>query len=91
MCLDNVNYIVIAVFIVLSESANDIADALKVVKQWNPKWNPPYFMKRNIWLLLKSFLYALFVFHREQVWERWVRDHCHNLNIDKGDNLLHLL
>ena len=30
-------------------------------------------------------------FHREQAWERWVRDHHHKLSKDEGDELLHLL
>ena len=29
--------------------------------------------------------------HREQAWERWVRDHHHGLSRDEGDKLLQLL
>ena len=30
-------------------------------------------------------------FHREEAWERWVRDHHHKLSTDERDELLHLL
>ena len=33
-----------AEFIVQSESANEITNVLKIVKQWNHKWTPPFFM-----------------------------------------------
>ena len=33
-----------AEFIVQSESANEIADVLKIIKQWNHKQTPPFFM-----------------------------------------------
>jgi len=30
-------------------------------------------------------------FHREQAWERWVKDHKHGLTMDEGTQLLDLL
>ena len=30
-------------------------------------------------------------FHREQAWERWVRDHKHGLTKEQGEELLRLL
>ena len=40
----NVGYSVVAEFIVQEESAEKIAEALGVIKQWNPSWNPSFFM-----------------------------------------------
>ena len=40
----NVNYSVVAEFIVQSESAEQIAEALAIIKNWNPEWSPPFFM-----------------------------------------------
>ena len=42
--MTNVNYTVVADFVVQSESANEISDALGIIKQWNPNWNPPFCM-----------------------------------------------
>jgi len=38
----NVGYIVVAEFIMSSESAEEIAEALSVLKDWNPEWNPAF-------------------------------------------------
>ena len=40
----NVGYSVVAVFIVQSDSAENIQEALNILKQWNLKWCPGYFM-----------------------------------------------
>jgi len=40
----NVSYEVVAVFIVQNEQSESIAEALAVLKQWNPSWDPRYFM-----------------------------------------------
>ena len=40
----NVGYSVVAEFIVQSETAENIQEALSVLKQWNPEWCPSYFM-----------------------------------------------
>ena len=94
----NVNYAVVAEFIVQSESANEIAGALKIIKQWNPKWTPPFFMsdyseaeQLAIMEVFPKCTVYLCDFHREQAWERWVRDHHHKLSKDEGDELLRLL
>ena len=42
----NVNYTVVAEFIVQSESSSEIASALEIIKQWNPKWEPPLLYER---------------------------------------------
>ena len=40
----NVNYQVVATFILQNETETDIEEALKILKQWNPLWSPSYFM-----------------------------------------------
>ena len=94
----NVNYAVVAEFIVQSELANEIADALRIIKQWNPEWNPPFFMSDYseaehlaITQVFPQCTVYLCDFHREQAWERWVRDHHHGLSKNEGDELLRLL
>jgi len=94
----NVGYSVVAEFIVQEESAEKIAEALGVIKQWNPSWNPSFFMTdyseaellaiEQVFPSTKSFLCD---FHREQAWERWVRDHKHGLTKEQGEELLQLL
>ena len=38
------NYAVVAEFVVQSEAAEYISEAISIIKQWNPKWSPPFFM-----------------------------------------------
>ena len=40
----NVGYAVVAEFIIQCESAQYILEALSILKQWNPQWNPQFFM-----------------------------------------------
>ena len=40
----NVDYEVVASFIVQHETADPIAEALNILKDWNPSWNPKFFM-----------------------------------------------
>ena len=40
----NVGYSVVAEFVVHSESAENIKEALQVLKEWNPDWFPRFFM-----------------------------------------------
>ena len=40
----NVDYCVVGSFFIQHEDAISILEALKVLKAWNPSWNPPYFM-----------------------------------------------
>ena len=94
----NVNYTVVAELIVQSESANEIASALRIIKRWNPEWTPPFFMSDYLEAerlatmeVFPECTVYLCNFHREQAWERWVRDHHHKLSKDEGDELLSLL
>jgi len=94
----NSGYCVVAEFIVQSESARDIEEALKILIVWNPEWNPNYFMtdfsEAEILALETSFPNTnvyLCDFHREQAWERWVKDGSHGLNSAEQDWLLNQL
>lgn len=94
----NAGYIVVAEFIVQTEMATYIQEALTVIKKWNPNWKPTYFMcdysEAEI-MSLESVFPNTFVyicdFHREQCWERWVKDHKHGLTDNEGAQLLDLL
>ena len=76
----NVGYQVVGEFITQSETSEQIAEALTILKSWNPSWNPPYFMVdysdaelgaiEQVFPHCKVFLCD---FHREQAWERWVK------------------
>ena len=69
-----------------------------MIKGWNPDWNPKFFMcdysEAEITSLEDVFPSAMVYicdFHREQCWERWVKDHKHGLSSTEGDQLLDLL
>jgi len=40
----NVNYAVVASFIVQSEDCHCISQALEIIRQWNPDWRPDNWM-----------------------------------------------
>ena len=40
----NVDYQIVGSFVIQSETTDAIHEALSVLKSWNPKWNPSYFM-----------------------------------------------
>ncbi len=94
----NVGYSVVAEFVIQEESAEKIAEALGIIKKWNPSWNPSFFMTdyseaellaiEQLSPTVKAFLCD---FHREQAWERWVRDQKHGLTKEQGEELLRLL
>ena len=96
----NVGYIIVAEFVTQSETASEIGEALALLKQWNPRWNPNYFLSdysdaelgaiEQTFPHCKVYLY-LCDFHREQAWERWVRERKHGLSVSDGDVLLSLL
>ena len=67
----------------------------EALKAWNPDWKPAYFMtdysEAEICALEKSFPCStvyLCDFHREQAWERWVKDKNHGLNTSDAEWLL---
>lgn len=44
LSVTNVNYVVVAEFIIQSETAIEISEALSKIKEWNPTWDPAFFM-----------------------------------------------
>ena len=94
----NSGYCVVAEFIVQSESAKDIEEAIRVLRSWNPEWKPKFFMtdysEAEIAALETCFpdtKVYLCDFHREQAWERWTRDSSHGLSTDDSEFLLEQL
>ena len=82
----NVGYSVVAEFIVQSESADNIKEALRKLKSWNPDWDPRFFMSdyseaelAAVQAVFPSTKVYLCDFHHEQAWLRWCRDHEHGL------------
>ena len=76
----NVGYKVVAEFICQNEDSESIAEALAILKSWNPWWSPLYFMidfsTTEINAIEKQFAgVAVYIcdFHRIQAWQRWVR------------------
>ena len=91
----NVNYTVVAEFIIQSETTEMIFEALSVIKSWNPAWSPNYFITDYsdvemgaIKKLLPDTQLYLCDFHREQSWERWVKDRKHGLSDTEAASLL---
>ncbi len=94
----NVGYTAVADFVLQSETAEQIREALQILSSWNPTWQPPYFMvdysEAEIEAIQGTFPACkvyLCDFHREQAWERWVKDKKHGLSSDDGSTLLDLL
>ena len=91
----NSGYCVVAEFIVQSESQCYIEEALSIIRSWNPDWKPDFFMtdysEAEISALEASFpntTVYLCDFHREQAWERWVKNCKHGLTADEAEILL---
>ena len=94
----NAGYCVVAEFIVESESADSIKEALSILQGWNPEWKPAFFMSdyseaemNAVESLFPGVKVYICDFHREQAWERWVKDHKHNLTSSQAADLLDLL
>ena len=94
----NVNYTVVAEFVIESENTDQIFEALSVIKLWEPGWNPKYFITdyseaemSAINMLFPETQLYLCEFHREQGWERWVKDKKHGLSEIQAATLLDLL
>ena len=94
----NVNYTVVAEFVLQAENTDYIFEALSIVKSWTHNWDPKYFitdysdaeMSAINKLFPQTQLY-LCEFHREQAWERWVKDRKHGLSEIQAATLLDLL
>lgn len=76
----NVSYMPIAEFLVERESTACITEALQILKQWNPQWEPHSFMLdycdeeyqalESVFPDTRKYLCS---FHREQAWQRWLK------------------
>lgn len=76
----NVGYVPVAEFIIENETSESIKEALEIIKQWNPKWSPKYFMMdysdqeyQAIHHTFPDTAKYLCYFHVEQSWMRWTR------------------
>ena len=94
----NVGYSVVAEFVIQSENKENIEEALKILKEWNPGWNPRFFMSdyseaelSAVESVFPSTKVYLCDFHREQAWLRWTRNQKHGLTFSEGENLLDML
>ena len=94
----NVGYSVVGEFVVQSETANQIAEALSILTSWNPEWKPSFFMTDYseaemgaISIVFPTCQTYLCDFHREQAWERWTKERKHGLSADDAEVLLSLL
>ncbi|XP_065682897.1 uncharacterized protein LOC136071707 isoform X1 [Hydra vulgaris] len=74
----NVDYQIVGTFICEGESTKNIQSGLAKIKEWNPNWNPLYFMVdccaeeiNAIESLHQECQVLICDFHREQAWERW--------------------
>ncbi|XP_033643662.1 uncharacterized protein LOC117303538 isoform X1 [Asterias rubens] len=91
----NVNYIVVAVFLVEKETVANIKEALGVIQSWNTWWNPSSFMvdKCNIEVAAVKELFPnvrIYIsdYHRKQSLNRWVsRKEC-GLDSDQQKRVL---
>ena len=85
-------------FVVQSENTDQIFEALSIVKSWSPSWYPSFFITdysdaemSAITKLFPNTQLYLCDFHREQAWERWVKDRKHGLTDTQSSELLDLL
>ena len=81
----------VAAFVIQHETTNGIAEALLVIKDWNPNWSPSYFMtdysEEEIGAIEQvfrdSFMYIC-DFHSEQAWEQWMKQAKHGIEDRKS-------
>ncbi|XP_077529174.1 uncharacterized protein LOC144141492 [Haemaphysalis longicornis] len=91
-----VGYTTVGVFIVQFETANCIAEALNIFKEWSPGISPQYFMvdfsQAEISAIREAFPsshISLCDFHRLQAWNRWLRRKENN--VEHPSVVLHLM
>ncbi|XP_067929247.1 uncharacterized protein [Watersipora subatra] len=94
----NVNYQIIASFVVLEETEEAIKEAIAVVKSWNQSWQPKSWMvdccAAEISAVSTTFPDSTILvcdFHRLQAWNRWLVKGTNNINKDVQKNLKKLL
>ena len=94
----NVGYKVVAEFLCQNEDNECIAEALNIIKSWNPTWKPKYFMvdysMAEINAIESEFPdVAVYIcdFHREQAWQRWVKAGKNGLTVGEQKMFLELM
>ena len=91
----NVSYSIVAEFIVQSEDTDSILEAVDILKEWNPKWAPNFFLcdysEAEIGALEQAFPCVVYLcdFHREQAWNRWIHESKRGLS--NSESLLSML
>lgn len=86
----------VAEFVIESETAENIAESLTMLKQWNPTWKLQYFMTDYSEAEVAAALEIVFPnttiylcnFHS---WDHWVKDRKHGLTQAEAEELLALL
>ncbi|XP_065667451.1 uncharacterized protein LOC105850514 [Hydra vulgaris] len=87
----NVDYQVVATFVIENETKKAITEALNIIKQWNALLNPTFCMTDYCNEEIES-LEAIFPdcrvficdFHREQAWDRWLSKTTNGCSDFKG-------
>ena len=94
----NVGYCTVAEFVTQSETAEAIGEALKILREWNPGWNPPFvlcdYSEAEISAIKATFdSVRVYIcdFHREQAWTRWANNSQNGLSKPEAEILLSLL
>ena len=94
----NVGYKVVAEFLCQNEDQECIAEALNIIKSWNPTWKPKYFMvdysMAEINAIESEFAdVQVYIcdFHREQAWQRWVKSSKNGLTLGEQKMFLDLM
>ena len=90
-------YQVAASFVVQDETGVCIAEALRKIVEWNPRWDPNVFIVDNsnqeinaVRELFPRAIILLCAFHREQAWNRWLNASKNGL-VQSKQEVLHLL
>ncbi|XP_062601183.1 calcium-responsive transcription factor-like [Saccostrea cucullata] len=88
----NVGHSICGSFVVVTETKKSIQEGLKKIKEWNPGWNPSYFMtdydEREIQAVEEVFedcTVYLCSFHREQSWTRWLKQIKHGIGSNQDE------
>ncbi|XP_065664303.1 uncharacterized protein LOC136086019 isoform X3 [Hydra vulgaris] len=84
----NVDYQVIATFVIENETKRSITEALNIIKHWNTSFNPAFCMTdycneeiESLQSIFPACRVIICDFHREQAWDRWlskIKNGCSN-------------
>ncbi|XP_068739310.1 uncharacterized protein [Montipora capricornis] len=89
----NVDYQIVGSFVVQSETADAIFEALMVLKSWNPPCVMVDYSGEQMSAIERLYADVQIVicdFHREQAWERWLARASNGLTVDKHNVLAKL-